>query len=123
MSIDPQKTDHESDDTIAHRSDDAGGAESVGSPPTETHNHPSTLGAQGIPNRIGQYHIKRPIATGGMGTVYEAVQEKPRRTVAVKLMRAGVASRSALRRFEYESTARQASSSRHRPSLRRRDPS
>jgi len=38
-----------------------------------------------------------------MGTVYEAVQEKPRRTVAVKLMRAGIASRSALRRFEYES--------------------
>ena len=38
-----------------------------------------------------------------MGTVYEALHEKPRRTVAVKLMRAGVASRSALRRFEYES--------------------
>jgi len=38
-----------------------------------------------------------------MGTVYEAVQEKPHRTVALKLMRHGIASRSALRRFEYES--------------------
>jgi len=56
-----------------------------------------------LPKRIGQYRIKRAIASGGMGTVYEAVQERPRRTVAVKLMRAGIASRSALRRFEYES--------------------
>ena len=55
------------------------------------------------PKRIGQYHIKRAIASGGMGTVYEAVQEKPRRVVAVKLMKQGIASRSAMRRFEYES--------------------
>jgi len=34
--------------------------------------------------------------------VYEAVQEKPRRSVAVKVMKHGVASASALRRFEYE---------------------
>ena len=38
-----------------------------------------------------------------MGAVYAAVQENPQRTVAVKLMRAGVTSRSALRRFEFES--------------------
>ena len=56
-----------------------------------------------LPKRIGQYHIKSVIASGGMGTVYEAVQEKPRRTVALKLMKHGVASHSALRRFEYES--------------------
>jgi tetratricopeptide (TPR) repeat protein/tRNA A-37 threonylcarbamoyl transferase component Bud32 len=56
-----------------------------------------------IPKRIGQYRIKRVIASGGMGTVYEAMQEQPRRTVAVKVMRPGVASRSALRRFEFES--------------------
>lgn len=59
--------------------------------------------AGSIPKRIGQYHIKRIIASGGMGTVYEAVQEKPRRTVALKLMKRGIVSRSALRRFEYES--------------------
>ncbi|MHC4090081.1 MAG: tetratricopeptide repeat protein [Planctomycetota bacterium] len=56
-----------------------------------------------MPERIGQFHIKRIIATGGMGTVYEAVQEHPRRSVAVKVMKYGIASRSALRRFEYES--------------------
>jgi len=60
-----------------------------------------TLPAQ--PRRIGPFHIKRCMATGGMGTIYEATQEQPRRTVAIKLMRAGITSRSALRRFEYES--------------------
>ncbi|MHC5006899.1 MAG: serine/threonine protein kinase [Planctomycetota bacterium] len=53
--------------------------------------------------QIGHYHVKRVIGTGGMGTVYEAVQEHPRRTVALKVMRPGIASRSALHRFEYES--------------------
>ena len=52
--------------------------------------------------RIGHYHIRRVIAMGGMGIVYEAVQEHPHRTVALKVMRVGVASKSALRRFEYE---------------------
>ena len=55
-----------------------------------------------LPDRIGRYHIKRVIATGGMGTVYEAAQENPRRVVAVKVMKQGIASKSALRRFEYE---------------------
>ncbi len=56
-----------------------------------------------LPKKIGQYTIKRVIATGGMGVVYEALQEKPRRTVALKVMKSGIASSSALRRFEYES--------------------
>jgi hypothetical protein len=56
-------------------------------------------GASGrLPKRIGHYHIKRVLASGGMGTVYEAMQEKPRRVVAIKLMKQGIASRSALRR-------------------------
>jgi serine/threonine protein kinase len=56
-----------------------------------------------IPDKIGHYHIKRVIAAGGMGVVYEAIQEHPRRTVALKVVKQGIASRSALRRFEYES--------------------
>jgi serine/threonine protein kinase/Tfp pilus assembly protein PilF len=56
-----------------------------------------------MPKEIGHYRVKRIIAAGGMGVVYEAVQEQPRRTVALKIMRHGIASRSALRRFEYES--------------------
>ncbi len=70
--------------------------------PTETGDGDRVLPAQS-PRRIGRYTIKRPIASGGMGTVYEAVQEQPRRTVAIKVMKHGVSSPKALRRFEYES--------------------
>ncbi|MCP4759492.1 MAG: serine/threonine protein kinase [Planctomycetes bacterium] len=51
---------------------------------------------------IGHFTIKRIIGIGGMGAVYEAMQESPRRIVALKMMRSGVTSRSALRRFQYE---------------------
>ncbi len=51
-------------------------------------------------HRIGHYTVRRVIASGGMGVVYEAVQEHPHRTVALKVLRAGIASPSALRRFE-----------------------
>jgi tetratricopeptide (TPR) repeat protein/tRNA A-37 threonylcarbamoyl transferase component Bud32 len=64
---------------------------------------PSEVETPPIPKKIGHYTVKRVIAAGGMGVVYEAVQEHPRRTVALKIMRHGIASRSALRRFEYES--------------------
>ena len=56
-----------------------------------------------LPRKIGHYSIKRIIASGGMGTVYLAQQESPRRVVALKVMKKGLASKSALRRFEYES--------------------
>ena len=55
------------------------------------------------PKTIGGYRIVRVIGAGGMGTVYEAMQEHPRRIVALKLMKSGVVSPSALKRFEYES--------------------
>ncbi len=57
----------------------------------------------GIPRKLGKYSIKRLINSGGMGSVFEAVQENPRRAVALKVIKPGLASRSALRRFEYES--------------------
>ena len=56
-----------------------------------------------FPSSIGPYRISAIIGQGGMGTVYEAIQERPRRKVAIKVMRSGVTSRSAMRRFEYES--------------------
>lgn len=51
---------------------------------------------------IGGVTIVRLIAEGGMGRVYEGKQEKPNRTVAVKVMRPGLTSPSVLKRFEYE---------------------
>ncbi|MBL1217652.1 MAG: serine/threonine protein kinase [Planctomycetes bacterium] len=60
------------------------------------------LPMRGLPGRIGRYAIKKRIGSGGMGEVYLAVQEQPHRTVALKVMKQGVASRSTLRRFEYE---------------------
>ena len=54
-----------------------------------------------VGKRIGAYCVLRAIATGGMGTVYEAEQERPHRRVALKVMLAGRASGTA-RRFRYE---------------------
>src|SRR5258705_6883535 len=56
-----------------------------------------------IPTRIGHYLVRRLIGSGGMGAVYEAMQEHPHRIVALKVMRHGLASRTAMRRFELES--------------------
>jgi len=56
-----------------------------------------------VPNRIGRYDILRTIGAGGMGVVYEARQDRPSRTVALKVMRPGAVSPSLLRRFEKES--------------------
>lgn len=52
--------------------------------------------------RIGAYTILGVLGSGGMGVVYLARQERPRRTVALKLIRRGLASPSMLRRFEHE---------------------
>jgi WD40 repeat protein len=52
--------------------------------------------------RIGQYTIQRRIGLGGMSTVYEAMQDRPRRRVALKLLRAGLSTRELRRRFEQE---------------------
>ena len=53
--------------------------------------------------RIGRYELKRRVGSGGMGSVYEALQANPSRTVALKLMQLSAATPDALRRFRYES--------------------
>ncbi|MFH0944603.1 MAG: serine/threonine-protein kinase, partial [Planctomycetota bacterium] len=55
------------------------------------------------PRTIGDFEIRRAVASGGMGTVYEAVQHHPHRTVAIKMMRGLILDESARRRFQYES--------------------
>jgi WD40 repeat protein/predicted Ser/Thr protein kinase len=52
--------------------------------------------------RVGHYRILRRIAEGGMGAVYEAEQDSPRRTVALKVIRPGLASPALLTRFRHE---------------------
>jgi hypothetical protein len=58
-----------------------------------------------IPARIGHYRIVRLLGEGGMGAVYEAEQDQPRRTVALKVIKTAWASPALLRRFEQESQA------------------
>ncbi len=53
--------------------------------------------------RIGRYRIVRPIGRGGMGVVYEAWQDDPRRVVALKVIRGGaLADPLRVRRFQRE---------------------
>ncbi len=55
-----------------------------------------------IGRSIGEYRIERLLGHGGMGSVYVATQEHPRRRVALKVIGAGVLSPSARRRFSTE---------------------
>src|SRR5262249_60434692 len=54
------------------------------------------------PARVGHYRILGRIAEGGMGAVYEAEQDNPRRLVALKVVRPGLASPAVLKRFTHE---------------------
>ncbi|GJQ28787.1 MAG: hypothetical protein HBSAPP03_06710 [Phycisphaerae bacterium] len=54
------------------------------------------------PTRLGTYELVGVLGEGGMAVVYEARQEQPRRTVAIKVLRAAAFSREMLRRFEHE---------------------
>jgi non-specific serine/threonine protein kinase/serine/threonine-protein kinase len=60
------------------------------------------LAEQAQPQRFGAFRIIGTLGRGGMGTVFEAEQDHPRRRVALKVIRPGVLSRAMLRRFEYE---------------------
>ncbi|MHC5064560.1 MAG: serine/threonine-protein kinase [Planctomycetota bacterium] len=52
--------------------------------------------------QVGAYKIVRLLGSGGMGTVFEATQQSPKRSVAIKILRSMLVSERARRRFEYE---------------------
>jgi serine/threonine protein kinase/thiol-disulfide isomerase/thioredoxin len=67
--------------------------------------HPNVTGGKldsHHPKKIGQYIIRRVIASGGMGTVFEALQDNPRRTVAIKVIKGSDVSEKAVSRLKYE---------------------
>jgi len=52
--------------------------------------------------RIGAYRVRSVLGEGGMGVVFVAEQEQPRRTVALKVIKPALATPPMLRRFEHE---------------------
>ena len=55
-----------------------------------------------IPKEIGGFKILEILGEGGMSIVYTAVQEHPRRKVAIKVLRGGMFSPTAVKRFHQE---------------------
>ena len=56
--------------------------------------------AQGV--TIAGYTVERPLGEGGMGAVYLATQRSPERHVALKVLRSGLPSENARKRFDVE---------------------
>jgi len=63
---------------------------------------PASAGGDLVGTTIAGFHIVRRIGAGGMGAVYEARQERPQRTVALKTLGVHFPSERARRRFEDE---------------------
>lgn len=55
-----------------------------------------------LPAHLGDYEIIRQIGVGGMGCVYEARQQHPRRAVALKVIKPGLSSARLVQRFRRE---------------------
>lgn len=58
--------------------------------------------AGGMPTRVGDCTITGVLGKGGMGIVYRGIQDIPRRTVAIKVIRAPALTRDAAGRFRQE---------------------
>ena len=81
---------------------DAQGLNSFLETPAIKVTHSEAIEADELPRQIGRYEVIRKIGQGGMGVVYEARQENPHRTVALKVIAPGIGSRQVLKRFQLE---------------------
>ena len=52
--------------------------------------------------RLGDFLVLHALGSGGMGVVYAAQQDRPHRTVAIKVLHRGARRRDVMRRFEME---------------------
>ncbi|MBV8071486.1 MAG: tetratricopeptide repeat protein [Acidobacteriaceae bacterium] len=64
--------------------------------------NPESETQSGLPPALGEYRIIRLLGEGGMGAVYEAEQNRPRRTVALKILKHELSSPELRWRFEQE---------------------
>jgi eukaryotic-like serine/threonine-protein kinase len=59
----------------------------------------------GLPDAIGNYLIVGVLGSGGMATVYEAIQESPKRRVALKVLHQSMVAGEQHQRFRFETEA------------------
>ena len=69
---------------------------------TERHEDPDGDSTRPRLPKIDRFTILEQIAEGGMGVVYRAEQDHPRRVVALKLIRPGLFRDEVLKRFQFE---------------------